>query len=143
MIKNTESKPNLPSPERHPSEPSSSGRISFRTKSKVHYELMWVAQTLGIDMSALINQIIADQLPVYAAKAVRLARAREIWRKEGPAGDWGDQKCEAWVGTLHAYGLDFDEISRMMNTDVETVKRRHRSFQKMQQALSPESKTKE
>jgi hypothetical protein len=52
------------------------GHISFRLPPERHGELLELMSLLGIDMTALLNQMIVDALPAYLEKARRLTEAR-------------------------------------------------------------------
>ena len=115
-MKNRRAKPELPT-----------GRISFRTKPEFHAELIKVAQALGIDTSALINQVLAERLPDHSQRAALLEERREAARQAWQA--LRTQPTEEEVAGTYAWllsntGLSPEQIAKRMETDVATVKRR-------------------
>ena len=54
-----------------------SGRISLRVPAQVHSQLAEVAAHLGLDLTELLNLMIAEHLPQYAKEAAVTAQSRD------------------------------------------------------------------
>jgi hypothetical protein len=57
------------------------GHISFRLKEEAHRELLEIARHLEMDMSGLINAMVAEARPIFLRRAADLARRRVEARK--------------------------------------------------------------
>ena len=55
---------------------SASGQITFRVPISTHENLLAVARTFGIDLTSLLNQMIAEQLPHYLDRARQVLESR-------------------------------------------------------------------
>src|SRR5665213_4105246 len=58
------------------------GQITFRLSPEVHQELIDVARHLGVDLTGLINQMLAESRPAFLRRATELAKQQEEARKE-------------------------------------------------------------
>src|SRR5437764_7965864 len=65
------------------------GQITLRCPVEVHEELLEIAGHLGIDLTALLNQMINDCRPAYLERARRIAEDHRRARAELDRATWG------------------------------------------------------
>jgi hypothetical protein len=58
------------------------GQVTFRLPPEVHQEIIDVARTLGVDLSSLITQMLAEVRPAFLRRATDLAKRQEAARKD-------------------------------------------------------------
>jgi hypothetical protein len=58
------------------------GQVSFRLPPKVHVELLEIAGHLGLDLSSLLNQMIAEAQPAFLKRATEVAKQLAEARRE-------------------------------------------------------------
>jgi hypothetical protein len=58
------------------------GQLSVRVPVEVHQQLLDIAAVLGTDVSAVVNQLIAEGLPSLHTKATELAKRQKAARED-------------------------------------------------------------
>ena len=88
-----------------------------------HRDLQEVAQTLGIDITGLINQILVESLPAYKARVREIRADRERrWFEEMFSVMMSDEQRWAMIWLMTRRGVSPEELTTLTQSQIEALR---------------------